>query len=779
MLYKNSIKKGFSLAEVLISVLIVSLILIMTIPLVTKKAADNNRHKQVGASQVFYFNSQKAVQDGGFPCYLTEINGSQTIVTNDNGKCEEYEFVVPDGVHKIDITLVAGGGGGGGAAGSTVLEKEVAQKTDGRSAESNNFSSLTSLSNIALERIKNIKINYLTGSGQKGATFPTSTATYPSGSGGKSGVAIIDFNISDDLIHTQDYVPSILNEGASRLNISYIGKSGLDSVKSSNSLSLTTYNGLGLQLLKTFPDSVNDYTIYFTADGASTSTPSNNLTCLLYNSKNKSSTQATYSTTGNNNALINNCHLPIANIETSQNGQSAVSLNSKQISTGYLAYGKEGGKHLQIEGEYGSGGRGYSSYILCTNSNTTCTLSTSYAIDSGSNQGSIRIKSLGETVSIENPGGVGSGGAGGSAVRVTDFPVIPGERYVISVGSGGKGGNSGTSGTINSNGSYIKTPTTGGEGLSGSSSAIYDSNGNLILLVAGGVGGNGGRINTAATSSIPTNNASSYLPYPNPPQSSRYTPVILSSLDPDTSFNFDETISTRVNTNVNTTAPNNSINTRRLVYSYMTNNNAPLFELNSGNNGVKTGAKVNKSNVSTFDKTGGHSDYSINNNIIFGNISVVPANTNYNGFNINGQRVYNGLHFRYPIGNSLAYAGGLGGFSGLGSKGGCGGLFVGNKDGLYSSDGTNILQDSRLQNTITINTNGTIKIYNIDEFYSGCSVNTSDGASAKFIPPQISQGTGTFGQAGSGGGGGGWSAKYGAGKGGDGQNGYVLINWKK
>ena len=55
---------------------------------------------------------------------------------------------------------------------------------------------------------------------------------------------------------------------------------------------------------------------------------------------------------------------------------------------------------------------------------------------------------------------------------------------------------------------------------------------------------------------------------------------------------------------------------------------------------------------------------------------------------------------------------------------------------------------------------------------------SSDGQTAKFIAPSYSSATGEkLGSAGSGGGGGGYNSELGPGKGGDGQNGYVMINW--
>ena len=102
-------------------------------------------------------------------------------------------------------------------------------------------------------------------------------------------------------------------------------------------------------------------------------------------------------------------------------------------------------------------------------------------------------------------------------------------------------------------------------------------------------------------------------------------------------------------------------------------------------------------------------------------------------------------------------------------------LFMGNHDGLTST-GT---YENYAKDTIALNTGGTVKVFNYNDFYGNCSINTSDGQSADFVPPQNSASKDNAGQAGSGGGGGGWNAEFGPGNGGRGQNGYVFITWIK
>ena len=97
--------------------------------------------------------------------------------------------------------------------------------------------------------------------------------------------------------------------------------------------------------------------------------------------------------------------------------------------------------------------------------------------------------------------------------------------------------------------------------------------------------------------------------------------------------------------------------------------------------------------------------------------------------------------------NSLPYGGsygGLGGMSGIDTKGGCGGLFI----------------DSSI-----------------------CTNNTVNGTNTTFTTPTISNGNIDYAQAGAGGGGGGWSENASLypspGSGAQGQGGYVLLIWQK
>ena len=107
-------KKGaFSLVEVLISLVLISLVMVAMAPIITKKITEKTNN-----GIVYTYNPNNNAKENNL-CYITNITNysSNTESYTSTTKCSEYQFKVPDGVHKINLTLVAGGGGGGGAAG--------------------------------------------------------------------------------------------------------------------------------------------------------------------------------------------------------------------------------------------------------------------------------------------------------------------------------------------------------------------------------------------------------------------------------------------------------------------------------------------------------------------------------------------------------------------------------------------------------------------------------------------------------------------------------------
>ena len=93
---------------------------------------------------------------------------------------------------------------------------------------------------------------------------------------------------------------------------------------------------------------------------------------------------------------------------------------------------------------------------------------------------------------------------------------------------------------------------------------------------------------------------------------------------------------------------------------------------------------------------------------------------------------------------------------------------MGNFDGR-----TSFAENSNLINKFVIDN----KLYSISKYYTNCNMNSPNGQSAEFIPPIPN--SSNLGSAGSGGGGGGYNIQAGSGNGGDGQDGYVMIEWRK
>ena len=127
----------------------------------------------------------------------------------------------------------------------------------------------------------------------------------------------------------------------------------------------------------------------------------------------------------------------------------------------------------------------------------------------------------------------------------------------------------------------------------------------------------------------------------------------------------------------------------------------PLYELNTNSIGV--GLSQSFDMIGGYDdRMGGFSNYNNSIAATFNDLFFKPEVT-YKGDPDNirntlgavAGNVYNGFHFRYGAtredntgglmyapNRDLMYAGGLGGVSGLGTKAGCGGFFLGNIEGL-------------------------------------------------------------------------------------------------
>ena len=142
--YKANTARGFTLAELLVILLISSIIMVVLAPVVRKKQNSNTGSNSSARSQVqsvtYTYNSTNA-----------ECSRS---ASDNTLKCN---FKVPQGVKFLNIHMVAGGGGGGGASTPTI--KSGNSLAHGASSQKN----LTITNGM-----RNVKISFLTGGGGGG-----------------------------------------------------------------------------------------------------------------------------------------------------------------------------------------------------------------------------------------------------------------------------------------------------------------------------------------------------------------------------------------------------------------------------------------------------------------------------------------------------------------------------------------------------------------------------------------------------------------------------------
>ena len=143
--------KAFSLVEVLMTLLIMSLIIVALAPVITRKITLKSKDESV----VFTYEGDIQADDDGL-CYMSELDRYDADGQNrvSSTRCSEYTFTVPEGVNYINLTLVAGGGGGGGAGGSFLTENTLTYTNTGTVEASVNF-----------DRIKDITIDFMSAKG--------------------------------------------------------------------------------------------------------------------------------------------------------------------------------------------------------------------------------------------------------------------------------------------------------------------------------------------------------------------------------------------------------------------------------------------------------------------------------------------------------------------------------------------------------------------------------------------------------------------------------------
>ena len=694
----NKKTNAFSLVEVLISLVILSLIMVALAPIITKKVSD-----RVSDGVVYTYSAGNNVQDDNV-CFVTEISNysSFTEKYTSTRECSEYQFVVPKDVYKVNLTLVAGGGGGGGAAGGKTLTKTLSTN-DAQIAHVNADGFIPDI-------LKEVKIKSLVSKGQNG--FPINKdcnggGNYVcSGKGGNSSMAIVEFPLPDAYTRGSNFSNNLstsqTNAPQGRIRIAAGETSSFEVENSKNGV----FDG----------SRKIEYGIRKTDDGYKGH-------CAL-GGINYDMGPAGVSACGITSQFI------IDSIK-GENGRS----DSKNASLSFFTYGKDmvfvGGIGGIVNGtsSYGSGGVGASMKLECKkfvcNNISDLTLTQNKAATEGE---SAHAEA---EYTIEYPGGTGGGGGGGTGVKIMGLDVLPGQKYIIRVGKGGKGG----SGAFAS-----QNPKQGENGVGGVSTAIYNENGQLIYMVNGGAPGQGGRVynGSAYTGQIGA--------------SGRYFPKVFSGIDNLTAnIVLDQKVASKSNVGDANSIPsvksNANLSKVNIQYPYMSAD--PYYTLNY---------KVNTNSINIDSRTGGFSAFDTNN--------TVNEQISYNGSNINN--VYNGFYYRNLKDNLGAYVGGLGGFSGVSKKAGCGGYFLGNFDGRTSTSNKDFLV-----NTFVVER----RLYPISAYYENCNSMSPNGTTAEFVAPTPN--SSKFGSAGSGGGGGGYNILAGSGRGGDGQDGYLMIEWRK
>ena len=138
-------KKAWTLSELLISTVIISIIFVVLAPIITKRFEDDIR---TGSAQN---DTRLYLYDTDDPDCTSESNNSLVC-----------KFVAPAGVKSINAIMVSGGGGGAGATNAGVAYDKVQTVTNTTAT-----ASVTKELDIT-SGLKNVKVNYLSGSGGGG-----------------------------------------------------------------------------------------------------------------------------------------------------------------------------------------------------------------------------------------------------------------------------------------------------------------------------------------------------------------------------------------------------------------------------------------------------------------------------------------------------------------------------------------------------------------------------------------------------------------------------------
>ena len=185
-------KKAWTLSELLVSTVIISIIFVVLAPMITKRFEEDIRS---GSAQN---DTRLFLYDTDDPDCTTESNNSLIC-----------KFSAPVGVKNINAIMVSGGGGGAGATNAGVAYDKIQTVTNTTAT-----ASVTKELDIT-SGLKNVKVNYLSGSGGGGgggswsgteSSAPTSQADCdkydakyltPEQNGTSTGVCVTKYNVGD------------------------------------------------------------------------------------------------------------------------------------------------------------------------------------------------------------------------------------------------------------------------------------------------------------------------------------------------------------------------------------------------------------------------------------------------------------------------------------------------------------------------------------------------------------------------------------------------------
>ncbi|HIS73984.1 TPA: type II secretion system protein, partial [Candidatus Galligastranaerophilus intestinavium] len=141
-------QNAFTLAELLVSILIISVILTLLAPVITKRAKES-----------FSVSSSRENESR---LYLYDINDSDCTSSTDGTNSLDCVFKVPNNIEEISLVMVSGGGGGAGATNPTVNTNQKLTAANS-SIGNSQTKELTITSSM-----KNIVVSNLIGSGAGG-----------------------------------------------------------------------------------------------------------------------------------------------------------------------------------------------------------------------------------------------------------------------------------------------------------------------------------------------------------------------------------------------------------------------------------------------------------------------------------------------------------------------------------------------------------------------------------------------------------------------------------